>query len=176
MASGNLGIVQTGEMGADTLAQAQAQSTVEFLTNAVGTLPQYADTARAKWYMHKTVFHSLMQNRALNAGGTTGTEIINGKVQPSLLGYPVVFSQVLPNLDTLTDTLRIGYFGDLTLATSFGDRRATSIQVSDQAMDVFEQDEIAIRGTERFDINCHDVGDSSKVGPLVALELLNDSA
>lgn len=175
MASGNAGIVQTTEMSADTLAKAQEVVTIEFLTDAMATLPHYADTKNCKWYFHKTTYHALVQNRALNAGGVTQAEILNGKIQPQLFGYPVVFSQTLPDLSTLTDTLRIGYFGDLTLAASFGDRRSTQIQVSDQAMDVFEQDEIAIRGTERFDINCHDVGDSSNVGPLVALELLNAS-
>jgi hypothetical protein len=31
--------------------------------------------------------------------------------------------------------------------------------MSDQALNAFEQDEIVIRGTERFDIVVHDVGD-----------------
>tara|TARA_R110001583_G_scaffold86545_10_gene226069 strand:- start:499 stop:1320 length:822 start_codon:yes stop_codon:yes gene_type:complete len=175
-AMGSASVVATGEMGADTLAGAQAVITVESLMRAMAALPQYADNKNAKWYFHKTVYHDLVQNRALNAGGVTSTEILNDKVVPQLFGYPVVFSQVLPNLSTLTDTLRIGYFGDMSSAVSFGDRRSTSIQVSDQAMDVFEQDEIAVRGTERFDINCHDTGSSTEAGPLVALNLLNDSA
>ena len=175
-AMGSASVVATGEMGADTLAGAQAVITIESLMRAMAALPQYADNKNAKWYFHKTVYHDLVQNRALNSGGVTSTEILNDKVVPQLFGYPVVFSQVLPNLSTLTDTLRIGYFGDMSSAVSFGDRRSTSIQVSDQAMDVFEQDEIAVRGTERFDINCHDTGSSTEAGPLVALNLLNDSA
>lgn len=174
-AMGSAGIVQTSEMSADTVAQAQEQTTIEFLTNAMATLPAYADTSNCKWYFHKTVYHALIQNRALKAGGNTQSDVLNGKPVPQLFGYPVVFSQTLPALGTLTDTLRIGYFGDLTLATSFGDRRSTSIQVSDSAFDVFEQDEIAVRGTERFDLVCHDTGDASTVGPVVALELLNAS-
>ena len=57
----------------------------------------------------------------------------------------------------------VALFGDLTLAASFGDRRQTTIQISDAALNAFEQDELAIRGTERFDINVHDLG------PIVAL-------
>jgi HK97 family phage major capsid protein len=62
-------------------------------------------------------------------------------------------------------------FGDLSLAASFGDRRQTEVQISDSALNAFEQDELAIRGTERFDINVHDVGDSSAAGPVVGLLL-----
>ena len=93
--------------------------------------------------------------------------------------YPVVFSQVLPNSTDHTDGKKLLYFGDLSLAASFGDRRSTTIQVSEHATinsgNVFEQDEIAIRGTERFDINCHDTGDSSEAGPIVSLSILDAS-
>ena len=65
----------------------------------------------------------------------------------------------------------IAVFGDLTQAASFGDRRQTTIQISDSALNAFEQDELAIRGTERFDINIHDIGDSSNAGPVVGLKL-----
>jgi HK97 family phage major capsid protein len=174
-AMGSAGIKATAEMSADTLAQAQAQTTIGYLTSVMAALPAYADTPNCKWYMHKSVYHSLVQNRALEAGGTTQAMMLGEKVVPSLFGYPVEFAQVLPNLGTLTDTLRIGYFGDLTLATSFGDRRQTEIQISDSALNAFEQDELAIRGTERFDINCHDTGDSSDAGPIIAMNLLNDS-
>jgi HK97 family phage major capsid protein len=173
---GSAGLVTTGEMGSDTLAQAQAETTLGMLVDVMAKLPQYADTRNTAWYMHKSTYHNLAQFRALSQGGSTGREVVDGFGQPELFGYPVVFSQVLPDLNTLTDSLNVMYFGDLTQAVSFGDRRSTSIQVSDSAFDVFEQDEIAIRGTERFDINCHDTGDSSEVGPIIGLKLLNDSA
>jgi hypothetical protein len=32
----------------------------------------------------------------------------------------------------------------------------------------FENDQIGLLGTERFDINNHDLGDTSNAGPLVA--------
>ena len=174
-AMGSAGVKATAEMSADTLVQAQTQTTTAYLTSVMAALPAYADTPNCKWYMHKTVYHSLVQNRALEAGGTTQAMMLGEKVVPQLFGYPVEFSQVLPNLGTLTDTLRIGYFGDLGLASSFGDRRQTEIQISDSALNAFEQDELAIRGTERFDINCHDTGDSSDAGPIIAMNLLNAS-
>jgi HK97 family phage major capsid protein len=74
--------------------------------------------------------------------------------QPTLFGYPVVFTQVMRSAYSANKIIAL--FGDLTLAASFGDRRQTEIQISDSALNAFEQDELAIRGTERFDINVHD--------------------
>ena len=33
------------------------------------------------------------------------------------------------------------------------------------------QDEVAVRGTERFDIKCANLGDATDAGPIVALKL-----
>jgi hypothetical protein len=64
-------------------------------------------------------------------------------------------------------------FGDLSLSTDFGDRRQTTISFSENATvdgeSVFERDEVAVRGTERYDINTHDVGSSSTRGAVVGL-------
>jgi HK97 family phage major capsid protein len=63
--------------------------------------------------------------------------------------------------------------GDLSLAASFGSRRDTNIAVSEHSR--FANDEIEIKGTERFDINVHDVGNASATagsrveGPIVGL-------
>ena len=145
------------------------------LLDLMALLPQYGDTNNCKWYMHKSVFHAYAESASRRVGGNDFQQMLNGKYVPTLFGYPVVYSQILPDSSTTTNGETLLYFGDLTLATSFGDRRSTTIQVSDSAFDVFEQDEIAIRGTERFDINCHDTGDSSVAGPVVALTLTNAS-
>ena len=60
-------------------------------------------------------------------------------------------------------------FGDLSMAAYFGDRRQTSIAFSDSALNAFEQDEIAVRGSERFDINVANVGDTVEAGPIVGM-------
>jgi HK97 family phage major capsid protein len=63
--------------------------------------------------------------------------------------------------------------GDLSLAALFGDRRMTTIAMSEHAN--FANDEWAIRGTERYDINVHDVGNADATaanrvaGPMVGL-------
>jgi hypothetical protein len=58
-------------------------------------------------------------------------------------------------------------FGDLSLAADFGNRRATTIAMSEHSE--FDTDEIGVRGTERFDINNHSVGDTTNPGPVVGL-------
>jgi HK97 family phage major capsid protein len=67
--------------------------------------------------------------------------------------------------------------GDLAQAAMLGDRREVTIAASDQHR--FSTDELALRGTERYDINVHDVGNynataaSREAGPLVGLVTAN---
>ena len=170
-----------GINGAVTQLKAAAASTSQVLDAAVGDLgaisldnigafmgllPAYADTPNAKFYMHKAVWHGGFEAALTSAGGTTAREIKDGYAgQPTLFGYPVEFTQVMRSSHSSNEIGAI--FGDLSLAASFGDRRQTTVQVSDSALNAFEQDELAIRGTERFDINVHDIGASGEGGPVV---------
>lgn len=148
------------------------------LNNTMAKLPAYADSPQAKWYMHKSVYAAYVERLAYAAGGNAATDILSGGPRNQLLGYPVEFTQVMPNSVTLdgdasgsTNVLRCAaLFGDLSQATCFGDRRSNTISFSDSALNAFEQDEIVVRGTERFDFNCHAPGTSSEAGPIVALK------
>jgi len=132
-------------------------------------LPNYANTPNTKLYCHKAVWHSMFERVAMAAGGVTLAEI-QGGLAPKFFGYPVEFVQVMNGtIGTGTDGVVLAYFGDLSLAAAFGDRRAISIKSSDSALNAFEQDEIVIRGTQRVDINCHSCGDSTNAGAIVAL-------
>lgn len=126
-------------------------------------LPAYADSPNCKWYMHKSTWHGGFEKVASAAGGTSGREIQEGyRGTPTFFGYPVEFAQVMTS-GSYTANNAVALFGDLSMAASFGDRRTTEVQISDSALNAFEQDELAIRGTERFDINVHDIA------PIVAL-------
>ncbi len=126
-------------------------------------LPAYADTPNCKFYMHKGTWHGGFEKVSVAAGGTSAREIQDGyRGTPTFLGYPVEFTQVMQS-GSYDANSAVALFGDLSLAASFGDRRQTTVQVSDSALNAFEQDELAIRGTERFDINVHDLE------PIVAL-------
>lgn len=142
--------------------------------SVVGKLPQYADTQNASWICHKTFYETVMHKLALASGGVTAMEIRDGdrRPRPTFMGYPVEFSQVYPSTTAVTTVACT--FGDHALAARFGDRQQESIMFSEHATvnssSVFERNDIAVRGTERFDINVHDVGDSSNAGPVVGLQ------
>lgn len=143
----------------------------------VGTLPEYADDA-AKWYVSRYFWGSVMQKLATAAGGNRVMDVNAGARSKEFLGYPVQTAQVLPKTPAVNQI--VAFFGDLRRAASLGDRRQFTIALSDAALNSFEQDEMAMRATERFDINVHDVGESSAgtardpvnglmAGPIVAL-------
>lgn len=123
----------------------------------IAKLPKYADSPRAKWYMHKSFFHSIPATLMSSAGGVTISELQTGMRKPMFLGYPVEFVQVLPTVWVANQIFAL--FGDLSLAASFGDRRATTLFTDPYSLSA--SDLIQIRGTERFDINVHDVGNQS---------------
>jgi len=133
---------------------------------AKGTLPQY-NGAQNRWYISKQGFAQSMELLAVAAGGTTNRDIASG-MQQTFLGDPVVFSQVLPTTSASQVSTIVAYYGDLRMAATMGTRRAMNIQ-SDSSI-YFKQDAIAVRCTERFDINIHGIGTATVCGPIVALK------
>lgn len=132
-----------------------------------GKLPEYA-RPRAKWYISRPGYAASMERLMYAAGGNT-VQTIGGGTGPSFLGYPVVIAQVMNStLTAQTSTFGLCYFGDLALATSMGSRRGISVQQSEHLY--FASDQLAIRCTERIDINPHDLGDGSTAGPLIGLK------
>lgn len=120
-----------------------------------------------KWYISNVGWAASMQRLANAIGGITATEVQNGVVQTSFLGYPVVRTQVLESRTTGTTGARALYFGDLSMGSWFGTRRGLRIRSSDQVY--FSQDMIALQATQRFDINIYDVGTASDSGGIIAL-------
>lgn len=139
-------------------------------TQMIGALPVYA-LRNAKWYISNYGFGASMANIMFAAGGNN-TDSMSGRAALSFLGYPVEIVQVMVGSGDQTGKA-MALFGDLSLSSSMGDRRGTTVDFSaDATVDgnsVFERDAIAVRGTERFDINNHDIGDSTDAGPVVAL-------
>jgi HK97 family phage major capsid protein len=135
-----------------------------------GKLPVYADTPRAKWFASKSFYWNVMVKLALAAGGSTGAEVAGG-ITKRFLGYDVEFVQVMPSVEANSQVCAL--LGDLSLAASFGSRRDTTIAISEHSR--FANDQTEIRGTERFDVNVHDVGNASGTaglrvpGPIVGL-------
>lgn len=139
------------------------------VVKCIGILPQFAQ-ARAKWYCSTAVWGQVLLRLAAAAGGNTIATIEAGGGL-NFLGFPVELTQVLPSSDTTSQIILL--FGDLTLSSDFGDRRQTTIRFSDSAVvgdeSVFENDEMAVIGTTRFDINNHSLGTASVAGPMIGL-------
>lgn len=146
--------------------------------NAVkAKLPKYARDNDAAWYCNQAFYDGVMEKLLVAAGGVTVAQIQMGSNQgvygdePRFLGFPVRTVQKMAAASAVNQYCL--YFGSLNLAALYGDRRQTTIAMSEHAG--FAQDELQIRGTSRFDINIHDVGNASATsslqvpGPLVAL-------
>ena len=156
-AAGGVGLI----VGA---AATYASLTLANFNSVVGALPEFADTGRAKWYVSRFFWATVMQRLALAAGGVTAEEV-EGKRMRTFIGYPVEVAQVMPK--TTASAQVCALFGDLRLSSRFGDRRQTVISMSEHRY--FDTDEIGVKGSERFDIVNHDVGDTSNPGPVVGL-------
>lgn len=144
--------------------------------NMVGLLPLYAVTPNTRWYMHSAFWGQVAQKLAYAAGGNTTGDLTAGTAL-AFLGWPVQLTQVLPKVEA-NDSI-VCFLGDLNLAADFGDRRGTTIAVSDTAVinskSMFERDSMAVKATTRYDINVHDVGNADATaanevpGPIVCM-------
>lgn len=140
----------------------------------VGRLPQFADTPNACWVMHRTFYYEVCERLVQASGGVPAYEVRAGerRPRPLLKGYPVEFSQVMPSTEANSQVCAL--LGDFAMGASFGDRQQDEIIFSEHATvggeSVFERNQIAVRGTERFDINVHGVGDASNAGAIVGLQ------
>ncbi len=158
------------EAGASGTAASWAGVILADFHSMIGKLPEYAETPGVGWFCSKLFFANVMQKLMYAAGGNTVENIAN-ETKRTFMGYPVNVCQAMPKTATAAEIVCL--FGDLRLAADFGDRRQSTIAFSFDAtvdsVNVFETDEVAIRGTERFDINVHSVGSSSVAGPVTAL-------
>jgi HK97 family phage major capsid protein len=150
----------------DATSSTWADTIIGDFNALMARLPAYADSPACKFYCSKAYYHSVMERLAYAAGGVTARDVKDGSASPVFFGYPVEFTQAMPRASALGISL---LFGDLSMAAYFGDRRQTSIAFSDSALNAFEQDEIAVRGSERFDIKVANVGDTVEAGPIVGM-------
>jgi len=126
----------------------------------VSALPSFAGI-QPKWYINKAGFHESMQRLSAAAGGTTWQQMADGSMSQVFLGYPVVFTQVLPA--TLASATKYVVFGDLGLGAYFGDRQTLTVRESEHYR--FINSELTVLAEERFDINIvsriNDAGDGA---------------
>lgn len=142
------------------------------ILKVVGRLPEYADNENAKFYCSKTFWAEVLCNLSLTAGGVTAAEMESVR-RKEFLGYEVVVTQTMPKTEANSQVCLL--FGDLAKGVMFGDRKGLTIKMTDSNDTDFEEGLISIKGTERFDIVVHDVGNASGTanlrvpGPIVGL-------
>jgi len=140
------------------------------ITSLMSKLPKYA-RAGAKWHCSPVFFDAVLTRLALAQGGSTAAEVVNGVPMNRYLGFPVVLNETMNIAGTDQEISLL--FGDLTQATTFGDRQSMSIAASDSAtiggQSMFTRNQSALRAIERFDFVAHDVGTSTVAGPIVGL-------
>jgi HK97 family phage major capsid protein len=143
------------------------------LLAVVGKLPSFArSSGNVRWYCTSEFWATVLQRLALAAGGVTHAEF-EGQLKESFLGKPVEIVEAMQHSEA-NDTIPLLY-GNLAQAATFGDRRGVTIKMTDSNDTDFESDLNAVKATERFDINVHDVGNQSataglrKAGPVIAL-------
>jgi HK97 family phage major capsid protein len=112
----------TGHLTADAL-------TAGDLSLLMALLPQYALKNSAFICSQYSFAACFMRLKAAGGGNTLG-DLANA-VPYQYLGRPIVISQKLPSTSP-TGTLAI-YYGDLSLAAAFGEKREVTIKRSDDA-------------------------------------------
>ena len=133
----------------------------------IGLLPQFArSSGNVKWFCTHEFWATVLQRIALAKGGVSYAEI-NGELKEVFMGKPVEFVEVMPHTEANSQIPLL--YGNLAQASTFGDRRGVTIKTTDSNGTEFEEDIQTIKGTERFDINIHDVGSTTEAGPIVGL-------
>lgn len=143
---------------------AYSEATIDDFVSVKRNLPQYA-TAGAKWYISKEAYGDTYERLVMAAGGISAVEMLNGVSNPTILGAPVEFVEVMPTTEANSQVFAL--YGRLDMAATMGDRQNT--QISTDTSKGFSNDTIHIKATERIDINVHDVGNTTEAGPLVGL-------
>jgi HK97 family phage major capsid protein len=161
-------IGSAGTQDATTNSDTWPELALVDFTNAMSLLQSKYWARGTAWLCSSQFYYGVMLNLMADAGGNTLGSIESGSApgMPMFLGSPVFFSAQCPTA-TAAATICC-YFGAFNAGVMIGDRLGVRIaQSSDYA---FDTDRLAIRATSRYDIQCHDVGDGSTAGAVIALK------
>lgn len=136
--------VSTAATGHDTWPEL----TMDDFLDIVGKLPKFPGM-QPKWYIHSAGYHVAMGRLLAAAGGNVWGNLSQTGWDGQFLGYPVVFTQVLPA--TLAAATKYCVFGDLGVGAYFGDRQMLTVKESEHYR--FVNSELTLLAEERFDIN-----------------------
>ena len=122
----------------------------------------------AAWFVSAVGYAQAFARIGGLTGGLVATQMPDGTVNASYLGFPVVFSAKLPQISTTLSGKPMLYFGNLAMSSVIAEHASgTIIAVSrERAWDV---DQVLLRGTRREGIANHSVGDAATLGPIAML-------
>jgi HK97 family phage major capsid protein len=146
--------------------------TLKNFTDTLAKLPLYA-RRNAAWYVSPVGWGAAMLRLAMlpggssNAGGNSTDNVAAGFGE-TFLGYPVRLVHSMESGLTGTTGKVAALFGDLSQAATFGERRAISIKTASERY--VEYDQTLTFATTRNAMVVHDLGSTTKAGPVVALK------
>ncbi len=155
-----VGLVQTA--GADADSTYDVQSTTGWAAWTIAEL-QAAKAKLAPWasedgnlaiVAHPAFYEAVLKVNAYSAGGTPGDAILNGTTVKAWDGVPFVPCASMPSAYSADQI--VAFIGNFTRATKFGVVRGSEQLVTSDDY-YFNTDEVALRFTQRWDYNLHDV-------------------
>ena len=135
-------------------------------TNAVARLPVFA-RRQARWYVSPAGYGSSMLRLMTASAGNNAADIAGG-AGLQFLGFPVVLCHPLESDLTGTGGKVACLFGDLSQAATMGTRR--EVRIATDSSRFIEYDQLLTFATARVAMVAHDLGSTSKAGPIVALK------
>jgi HK97 family phage major capsid protein len=163
---GNHNLAKVTASGAGNSADVFSEITSDHLIDLMAAIPQFAKPGAA-WYCGPVCQALVFDAIKVAAGGNTGDNLAQANA-PRFLGYPIMVTPVFPDSATTdySGLVMLG-FGNLRLAATMGDRRGIRVALSNEKY--WTEDQIGIKGTERFDINVHDLGSNTVKSPFAVL-------
>jgi HK97 family phage major capsid protein len=150
---------------ADLGSVAANKPTLANVRSMVARFPNYPG-ANPVFLCHKQFWYDCIAPLLDALSGNSIMDIQNAYgANPTLYGYPVVFSQVMPKGFTGNASKPLMAFADLNLGTAFGDRRGITIDMATETK--FLEDQYLYKATERFAFKAFDIGN---VNASVALQ------
>lgn len=135
-----------------------------------GRTPNYEGPQNEEWVCSKPFKSEVMDNIKYAGGGNTVKDLADGTGE-EFLGFRIRISNAYPK--TQANSQVACTFGDMNLSSTFGDRAGMSLSMSKEAtvggVNLWETDQMGIKGITRYDINNHDLGDATNAGAVVGL-------
>lgn len=152
-------VATTGTDRYDSNSGGWASITISHVQSAIGLLPGWAHAEGVGIMCSSAFYSTVLDTFAFNAGGNSGNDLKSGFGGMTRWGqYPVFISEAMPS--SYSDGQNVMYIGAFGASSKFGlVSGSEAFATSDQRY--FDQDQFAVRYTQLWDINLHDVGGSN---------------